>query len=214
MDPFDYPGTPIPPRKTSALVWNVLTILLLVTILCILSIFLLIYVDPNTSINPFPPPTLIPTIALPTETITPRFTLIPSWTPTQGAPGMVSNLQATPTGEPTSMPTSIPPKVVEPTLTPPPGGFAFVAQQGSPSAIEWTVFHPDAGCDWSGIAGQATSLNGESVQGLFVQLGGTLDGSDKIDKLTMTGLANEYGPGGFEFILSNDLVASTGTLWI
>ncbi len=52
------------------------------------------------------------------------------------------------------------------------------------------------------------------MRGLFVQLGGVLPGVESIDKLTMTGLAGEYGPGGFEFILANSLVATSGTLWI
>ena len=37
---------------------------------------------------------------------------------------------------------------------------------------------------------------------------------DTVDKLVMTGLADEYGQGGFEFILANNLVATSGTLWI
>jgi hypothetical protein len=58
------------------------------------------------------------------------------------------------------------------------------------------------------------SLNGEAVRGLFVQLGGTIPGVDSMDNLTMTGLAPEYGPGGFEITLSDKLVASNSTLWI
>ena len=30
----------------------------------------------------------------------------------------------------------------------------------------------------------------------------------------MTGLAPQYGQGGFEFTLANQLIATTGTLWI
>lgn len=87
-------------------------------------------------------------------------------------------------------------------------------RQGSPSAIDGASFHPDVGCNWSGIAGQATSLNGESVRGLFVQLGGSMPGVESIDKLAMTGLAPQYGQGGFEFTLADKLFASNGTLWI
>ena len=58
------------------------------------------------------------------------------------------------------------------------------------------------------------SLNGEALKGLFVQLGGSMPGVESIDNLVMTGLAPQYGQGGFEFTLANSLVASNGTLWI
>jgi hypothetical protein len=92
--------------------------------------------------------------------------------------------------------------------------FAFVLQQGSPSAIAGAEFHQAGGCDWSGVAGQATSLNGEAVRGLFVQLGGSIPGVDRVDKLVMTGLAPQYGQGGFEITLADKLIASNGTLWV
>jgi hypothetical protein len=215
MDSYEFSDAPQPPprRKTSTLLWNVLTILVLVTILCVVSIFFLIFVDPNSNLNPFPPPTLFPSMAPPTFTVTPRFTLIPSWTPTNINPLVVNNSQATETPITTSIPTKIPTSA-EQTATSHPGGFAFVVQQGSPSAIAWTTFHPDAGCDWTGVAGQATSLNGEAVRGLFVQLGGSMPSVESVDKLTMTGLAPEYGAGGFEFTLANSLSATSDNLWI
>ena len=215
MDPYEFLDAPQSPRrrKSSALVWNVLTILVLVSSLCVVSVFFLIYVDPNSNINPFPPPTLFPSLVPPTITVTPRFTLIPSWTPTNISPLMINIPQLTETPFPTSAPVMSPTEL-EPTDAPPPGGFAFVTQEGSGSAIAWTNFHPDAGCDWSGVAGQATSLNGEAVRGLFVQLGGSMPGIESVDKLTMTGVDAEYGLGGFEFILANSLTASSGSLWL
>src|SRR4030066_1569242 len=215
MDNFEFPE-PLSHRrrkKTSALVWDVLTILVLVTILCVVSVYFLIYVDPNSNINPFRPPTLYPSLAAPTLTVTPRFTLVPSWTPTNINPLAANNPQATQTPiAPTEA--MVTPLVVEATATQPPGGFAFEVQDGSPSAIAGTTFHPNSGCDWSGVAGQATSLNGEAVRGLFVQLGGSLPGIESVDKLAMTGLAAQYGPGGYEFTLANSLQATSGTLWI
>jgi hypothetical protein len=92
--------------------------------------------------------------------------------------------------------------------------FAFELQQGSPSAIAAAEFHQVAGCDWSGVAGQATSMNGEAVRGLFVQLGGSMPGVESVDKLVMTGLAPQYGQGGFEITLADKLIASSGTLWV
>ena len=215
MDGYEFSEAKELPRRKrrSGLVWNVLTILVLFTTLCVVSVFFLIYVDPNSNLNPFPPATSNPALITATATVVPRFTLVPSWTPTSVI------IQVTDTPEPPQAsivttgvienPTSVGP-VIEGSIN----ESAFALQQGSPSAITGAQFHPDAGCNWSGIAGQAMSLNGEAVRGLFVQLGGTIPGVDSMDNLTMTGLAPEYGPGGFEITLSDKLVASNSTLWI
>jgi hypothetical protein len=180
---------------------------------CVVTVFFLIYIDPNSNLNPFPPPTLNPVFATATFTVIPRFTLVPSWTPTNAL------IQVIDTPEPTGTPiitTNVieNPTAVAPAVAGTTDDFAFALQQGSPSAIDGAQFHPDAGCKWSGVAGQATSLNGEAVKGLFVQLGGTLPGVDSVDNLTMTGLAPQYGLGGFEITLSEKLVASNNTLWV
>jgi hypothetical protein len=57
-------------------------------------------------------------------------------------------------------------------------------------------------------------MNGEAIRGLFVQLGGSMPGDASMDNLFMTGLAPQYGPGGFEFTLADKPVASNGTLWV
>jgi heme/copper-type cytochrome/quinol oxidase subunit 2 len=215
MDAYEISEAKGPQRrkKSSGKVWNILTIVVLVTLLCVMSFFILIFVDPNSSLNPFPPPTLNPADYTPTVTVTPKYTLIPSWTPTDVL------IQATNTQIPSNTPV-VTIKVVEsPTSAPPlatgiTGSFAFEVQLGSPSAIAGTDFHPDAGCNWMGVAGQATSLNGEAVKGLFVQLGGSMPGESIMDNLVMTGMAPQYGLGGFEFTLADKLIASEGTLWI
>jgi hypothetical protein len=215
MDSYEISEVKEPQRRKrrNETVWNVLTILVLVALLCVASVFILIFIHPNSTLNPFPPPPFNPAEATATFTITPRFTLVPSWTPTEGL------VQITDTPSPSNTP-SASLNVVEnpPTLVPTAAGntnnFAFVLQQGSPSAIAGIEFHPGAECNWLGVAGQATSLNGEAVQGLFVQLGGSMPGVGNMNQLIMTGLAPQYGPGGFEFTLANKLVASDGTLWI
>ena len=206
-DPKEHKGR----KKSSALVWNVLTILVLVIILCVISASLLIFMNPYTGINPFPPPTLYPSVVPPTITVTPRFTLVPSWTPTNAL------IEGTEIPEAAAISTDSPPAVgstIEVIVDTPQGGYSFVPREGSPSAIDGSTFHPDAGCNWSGVAGQATSLNGEAVKGLFVQLGGSIPGVESVGSLAMTGLAPQYGEGGFEFTISDKLVASNGTLWI
>ena len=215
MDGYEFSEVKAPRRRksSSGRVWNILTILVLIILLCIVSYFFLIYMDPNSNLNPFPPGTSNPALATATVTVIPRFTLVPSWTPTTvilqvtdtPEPPQASIVTSSIIEEPTAME-----QIIEGTKYEP----AFVLQQGSPSEIAGTQFHPDAGCNWSGVAGQAMSLNGEAVRGLFVQLGGTLPGDDSINNLTMTGLAPQYGPGGFEITLSDKLIASNSTLWI
>jgi len=215
MDSYEISEVKEPQRrkKRSSTVWNILTILVVATLLCVVLVFVLIFINPNSSLNPFPPPTLNPADATATITVTPLFTLIPSWTPTSGL------IQITDTPSPSNTP-MVTLSIVEnpPSITPTIAGntdnFAFELQQGSPSAIAGTDFHPEAGCNWSGVAGQATSLNGEAVRGLFVQLGGSMPGVTSMDSSIMTGLAPQYGLGGFEFTLADKLVASEGTLWI
>ena len=214
MDSYDFVEAQESPevKKSSGLVWNILTVLILLTIFCVVSVFFLIFIDPNSSLNPFPPPTLYPSMVPPTMTVTPRFTLVPSWTPTN----ITSIVAATPdkTYTPVTPKRTETPITVIPTGTAVPGEYAFDLQQGSPSAINGETFHPDAGCNWAGVAGQAMSLNDEPVRGLFIQLGGSIPGVQSVDKMTMTGMAVQYGQGGFEFTLADSPVASTGSLWI
>jgi hypothetical protein len=219
MDSYEISEVKGPQRrkKTVGRVWNVLTVLVLVTLLCVVSVFILIFINPNSSLNPFPPSTMNPALATATATVTPRFTLVPSWTPT--------NAITQPSDPSTATSIPVPAQSVVESVVDIPilvvtssagvtDSSAFELLQGSPHAIAGKEFHPEAECNWSGVAGQATSLNGEPVRGLFVQMGGSIPGVEHMDNLIMTGMAPQYGPGGFEFTISDKLVASKGTLWI
>ena len=186
MDDYEFSEAKGPPqrKRPAGLIWNILTIVILIAIVCIISAFFMIYVNPNSFLNPFPPPTLNPIYATATATTAPRFTLVPSWTPTNVV------LPATETPAPTHTPLVTTSMVDNPTMIPLAAAnnqYAFAVQQGSPAAIDAVQFHPDTDCRWSGVAGQAISLNGEAVKGLFVQLGGSLPGVESVDNLTMTG---------------------------
>jgi hypothetical protein len=206
---------PRSPKRGSGRGWNILTILVLVTMFCVLSYFVMIFLNPNSSLNPFPPSTLDPAFLPPTPTVTLRFQLVPTWTPTTDI-SPATNLIPNPTETPVPPITDnvVPTSEVLPGLALAQAEYAFEVQQGSPSALPAAKFHQDASCDWIGVAGQATSLNGEAVRGLFVQLGGYIEGVDRVDNLVMTGLASQYGYGGFEITIANKLIASQGTLWI
>jgi hypothetical protein len=220
MDAFDFKETRTSQnnKKTTSLIWNVLTGLVLLSVVCVSVGFLVIFFNPQASLNPFPPPTLVPTITYPTATNTPRIQLQPTWTPTVTKPPTATYtprptftpyLTETPVGEATATEEGAPPA---PTETP--AEFSFVLQEGSPSAISSTGFHPDLGCDWSGVGGQVTSLNGSPVLGLFVQLGGSLGGVPIDNKLSMTGTAPQYGQAGYEFTIADRPIPSNDTLWI
>jgi hypothetical protein len=216
MESFDVQeARTVPRRKRSFdVVWNVLTVIMLLATLCVGGYVLMIFLNPASSLNLYPPPTEIPMPILPTETHTPVFTLQPSWTPTI----------AIPTQTPTPRPTNTPlvtatlyglPTAATPSPTGPltPGGYAFAVMPGSPSAIPGSSFHPDLGCDWIGVAGQVLGMNGEPVRFQIVHLGGRVENTP-VDALMATGMAPAYGPAGFEFIIANRLVGTTGTLWI
>ena len=217
MDAFDYKDEITASRGPAGLVLNVISAIALIGVLCVGVVFLVIFFNPQSSINPFAPPTLPALAQFPTPTPTPQNVLPPTWTPTPTtAPSDTPQPSATPL--PTETATQ------EPTLeqatptegTSPPtvesAGMPYEIQQGDPSYIK-NIGHPDLGCNWMGVAGQATGLNGAPVVGLFVQLGGTLE-DQPLERLSMTGTATQYGSGGYEFTLGDKPVASADTFWV
>lgn len=102
--------------------WDVLTILLLIALVLAGVVFLQIFMDPYTSLNPFPPPTMPAVIQLPTATNTPRV-LPPTWTPTAPTGGQAtlrpsSTLPPTATSFLVPTATATPTPTRTPTLTP------------------------------------------------------------------------------------------------
>jgi hypothetical protein len=200
------------------LVWNILTILVLLLTLCVGVAFLVVFIDPQVSFNPFKPPPTTPELPTPTPTIKSVFQLPPTWTP---APTLEPTATFTP--KPTFTPYYSPTPYVPPsptatqptpenTTTPVPGGMSFVVQQGTPKAIP-NIYHPDAGCNWMGVAGNVFSLNGGMRVQSFIKLGGTLEGRP-IDQISFTGVAIQLGLNGFEIQLADHTIATKGTLWL
>jgi hypothetical protein len=214
MDAFDFKDAePAPsPFDRGEFAWNILTLLLLGLTLAAGIIFAVIYINPYAGINPFPPPTGLPSVnvvAISTATPTPLYTLEPTWTPAPTNPPTI-----TPTLRPSSTPfptaTVFQQESPTPEVTP---VYSFVLKQGSPQAIA-NIIRTDAGCNWTGVAGQAFSLSGSPVVSLIIQLGGSLNGQIIEPRLFMTGAAPEYGKGGYEFVLGDKPFASTDKLWI
>jgi hypothetical protein len=194
-----------------SLIWNFLTVVVLLSICCLGYYFVTVFTNPNSPLNFFPPEALptqyqtnTPTVTIvqrpatwtPTQTIqpSPSRTKAPTWTP---LPGMVT--PPTSTMEPTESTPTI-------TTTPMPAS-ANITFQAS------TDFHPEDNCDWLGVAGKVLGKDGKPLQFQEIQLGGTLDGK-AISFLTLSGTASAYGSSGFEMVLSDHTIASTQTLWI
>ncbi len=189
--------------------WNLLTVLVLIT-MCVLSgAFIAIYLNPNLPINPLPPPTMPVPLSLPTNTLLPP-ALPPTWTATVTVTPLPSNTPEpkTPTPTETQIPTgiSIPPTA---TLV---SSYPF-ALQGQPTGIDVAVLYPERDCQWMGVGGQVVDLQGRPVTGITVQLGGTLNGK-VMDQTTLTGLATKYGEAGYEFELAKEPIATSQTLWV
>jgi len=213
-DVFDYideTEEPAPPSR-SGKVWNILTILTLVSALCVGIVYLIVFINPNVGFNPFPPPRMPHAFALDTPTPTPKSVLPPTWTP-EGEPPQPPTEVPLPSNTPESLPEEQPIEEVTPEVI---GDMPVVLHEGSPTYMSSYGSHPDLGCDWMGVAGQVLDINGAPVTGMFVELGGTLGGKSvgSPTLLGMTGTATYYGPAGYEFKLADQPIASNGTLWI
>ena len=199
----------------SGIVWNILTVLVLLTALCMGFVFITIFVNPHIGYNPFPPVAMPVRAELAPPTPTLRSVLPPTWTP---APTIVPTNTSIPE-EPGVADTPVPTvgdNGEETENDEPVGGMPVVLHDGNPQYIPATSFHPDLGCSWMGVAGQVIDVNGAPVQGLIVEVGGTLAGKNIGNPtiLQATGLAIAYGDAGYEVKLADEPLESTHTLWV
>jgi hypothetical protein len=218
-DVFDYIEEDEPTPNRSGQVWNILTVVVLLSTVCVGVVFLIVFINPNSGINPFPPPTMPVRVLLDTPTPTPKSVLPPTWTPT-ASPAPAETSTPVPTNTP--LPTQEEVQDNEETdeedtddvvVT---GDFPVVLHDGSPQYIPATSFHPDVGCNWMGVAGQVIDINGAPVQGLIVEVGGSLAGENigNPTVLQATGLATAYGDAGFEVKLADEPLDSSASVWI
>ncbi|MDI6769443.1 MAG: hypothetical protein QMD04_07190 [Anaerolineales bacterium] len=217
MDNFD---TQTKKRSRNQIFWNAATLLVFFGTLGLGILFLNIYLNPASALNPFPPPPTPTLLQFPTATITP-LSLPATWTPSPTVePSDTPTPRPTYTLEPTFTPFIIPLKTtatetdiatITPTTTiPSPTGMPFAA---TVDYMASTSYHPEAGCNWMGVAGQVVDKNNSPISHLTIRLGGAV-GDKKVDYYSLSGTAPAYGPGGYEFVLGNKPVSSTQTLWI
>ena len=203
-EPVEEPALPIKQKKSGGCLLNVLSGIMVTATMVVGLVFAIIFINPQASINPLPPTTIPVLVLTNTPTPTPKGILPSTWTPTV-SPTTIPTETPEPTNSPQPTETPIPTADLE-------SGTTFTTQDGSPS-YEINSYHPDAGCNWLGVGGQIFDKDGAPVSGILVEAGGML-GEIEISVLTLSGMAGEYGEGGFEIRLHDSPVASEGDVWI
>ena len=215
MDNYDYEDRPNPLARIMNVFWNILTVIILLVLLYVVFVTTMIFINPNSGLNPFPPPTQPYVLQLPTLTPTLPNVLPPTWTPTMTLEPTITNTpEDTPTPEASATPfvfaTPLPSTPVSAE------GYKFSLKGERPLAIP-NIAHSELSCNWMGVAGQIEDLSGGPLTQVIVALGGTLDGQP-VDisgmKLTLSGSAPIYGQSGYEFVLADKPIKSTGSMWV
>ena len=180
-----------------------------------------IAVNPYGPLNPFPPAPLAdlenierptPAVLMPT-TASARELTVPTTETVTDTP--MSTLDATPTGTDTPAPSPalggqsefMPPALLTPTPTVAltPTATASVTPKPSPTRSVFTYtasityqVHPVQVCDWMGVAGTVTDLQGKPTLGAFVHVWGL----GNVDQMVAAGDSSNYGASGWEVRLA------------
>lgn len=103
--------------------------------------------------------------------------------------------------------------IIEPTPTevvsPPDRDFTYTLQAGNPFYLP-NFNHPDADCNWMGIAGQVFGSEGEPLLGVTIDVGV----AESVESTGITGEAQAYGLGGYEIKLADAPLATSGVYWV
>jgi hypothetical protein len=194
--------------------WDIFTIIVLLITVCLGVYFVMVFLDPGSSLNPLKPASF----RTPTATITP-LQMEPTWTPT---PTFFLSPTATLLPSITPPATSTPANLVPATDTPVPTNTpTFTPTPKAPfsaasvNAIESALIPhlASASCNWQGVGGTVDDQNGSPIIGIVVRLAGKLDGKT-IELTTVSGVSPEYGKSGFEFVLGETAVDSRDTLYV
>lgn len=205
MSNYDYDERP----KSRLDIWDMLSILTLIMTLCIGLYFVAVYISPNAGFNPFSP-TRAFAGQPPTATITP-IQLLPTWTPTQPEVTETPTVTLVPTF--TLEPTVTLVSLITPSNTPTPTATPKAPFNATTTYIDSTIIHPEAACNWQGVAGTIVDSNNADMLGITVRLTGFYNGKTQ-NQLTVSGIAPAYGKSGFEFFLGTVPISSDGLLSI
>ncbi len=211
MSKYDYEDTPAAPKKQASrfAIWDVLSVLMLLSTFCLVLYFAAVFVYPNAAYNFLQPKPTVNLFATATPTITP-IQLEPTWTLTPlPAVTATQTLLPTFTLEPSATPFSLIPATKTPTQTKVPKA-AFSA---SFKGIDSTIIHPEFGCNWQGIGGTVVDANNADMLRMTIRLTGFYSGKT-MNELTVSSIAPAYGKSGFEFSLGNVPTASKGEMYL
>ena len=212
------PEEPKKPRDGRRILWNVLTLGVLLLTLCVCCYFVMVFASPYSALNPFPPEKPVSLLVLPTATWTP-ISLGATWTPSATPPPVEQ-----PTLRPTFTPifTNTPPKLYTDTPTetntpedtatplPEPTGVPFAV---TVKYVDSTIMHPESSCSFFGVGGSVFDLQGNPFKGMVIKLEGSAGGKF-YSQLTVSGTSPAYGQSGFEFALGSKPADSHGTMTI
>lgn len=195
-------------KRRHDVLWNSLTAVFIIASVAAVGYFLVLFSNPASAMNPYPPPTMPALIQIPTATLTPVI-LPPTWTPTPSA----TATQMPDAGTTAFTPADQTPAITEASTSS--GDFLF-SMKGNPVGMTNTTFHPSLDCNWQGVAGKVTDIQGKAVSNLTVHLKGYYNGKS-VDQMTLSGGAAKWiGDGGYEIVLElgSPPLASTGQLTI
>jgi hypothetical protein len=201
-------------RQSSDVFWNLLSVCLALATVAMIAVMLMIFSNPSVSFNPFPPPTM-PVLAV-YPTATPTLVMMPAtWTPKAliTKPPVPTNTPTpvviTATPEPTQIAATDTPTIQVTTDQ----SYTF-SLQGNPTGVRSTLFKPETGCTWQGVAGLVVDMQGRPVIGRAIVLNGMYGGKTINSQQTISGTHTEYGDSGYEFQLGTTPIASSGLLSI
>jgi len=208
---FDFDGKQKAASQKAPLeIWDMLSILVLVITVCIGAYFLLIFVNPVSSLNPLPP--------RPRGPVTPTFTVTPLQPPATWTASPTLELTPSDTPRPTFTPfaTNTPFSLIPPTKTPKPTSTPKAPfSASSVTAVKSTIIPhlQDLGCGWFGVGGTVDDANNSPIIGIVIRLAGTLSGNS-IELTTVSGVSPDYGKAGYEFVLGNAPLASSKQMYV
>jgi hypothetical protein len=148
-------------------------------------------------------PTITPTVENGSQT--------PSVVHTEAVPtSTVGVIQSTTTQTSTSSATVIPSQTPTQAPSATPTALPYTLQLGSP-VYTANFGYPDAGCNWLGVGGQIFEKSGEPVINMVVWVRGSI-GDTPFETIVLSGTAEgyKYGPGGYEVVIHNAVLETSG----
>ena len=212
MDNFELKTEP--KVKRNPVIWNILTVIVLLAACGLAYLFLTIYQNPGLVPASFQP-VVLPTLY---QTPTPMATILPqpaTWTPTLTVKPLATRTKA-PTW--TSVAMLITPSITMTPTNTPIVNTATITSTAMPASADITYLasttkHPDLACNWMGIGGTVMDVSKKPLIAQTIQLGGTLNGK-AVTGLVLSGQNAAYGTSGFEIKLADSPADSKQTLWV